>query len=53
MVRRALNGDAYTATVKIDGQPLTIALRKVVKSNVDGRRAYDPRRYDRHDVYDS
>ena len=25
----ALNGEAHTATVKIDGQPLTIALRKV------------------------
>jgi isoleucyl-tRNA synthetase len=25
----ALNGDAFTATVKVDGQPLTIALRKV------------------------
>ncbi|MDB5309960.1 MAG: ileS [Gemmataceae bacterium] len=24
-----LNGDAHTATVKVDGQPLTIALRKV------------------------
>ena len=24
----ALNGEAHTATVKIDGQPLTIALRK-------------------------
>jgi hypothetical protein len=24
----ALNGDTFTATVKVDGQPLTIALRK-------------------------
>jgi hypothetical protein len=24
-----LNGDAHTAAVKVDGQPLTIALRKV------------------------
>ncbi len=26
-----LNGDAHTATVKIDGQPLTIAVKKVAK----------------------